>query len=139
MMRAATSFVEEVLTSDYPAPTSVEEWREVIVHTTRRQFEWAVGLDMPWLFAAEASGLPPKVGAVRVTVRSNLVPLVMEWSKAVVKDTPVNRLMISAEYRAIDELIWMVATGALELDEGVRITVARWQGLIEHSIPLLNR
>jgi len=139
MGRAATTFVEQVLTTDFPAPKDLDEWRETIPLTTRRQFEWAVGLQMPWLFAAEASGLPAKVGAVRMTVKDNMIPLVMEWSKAVIEDTPVNRLMVKAEYRAIDELIWLVATDQLELEEGVRIAVARWQGVAELAIPLLKR
>ena len=138
MGRATTSFVEQVLTTDFPAPESLDEWRAVIVQTTRRQFEWAVGLQMPWLFAGEASGLPAKVGAVRMSVKDNVIPLIMEWSKHVVADTPVNRLLVKAEYRAIDELIWLVATDQLDLEEGVRIAVARWQGVIEHAVPLLD-
>ena len=139
MGHAATTFIEEVLAIDFPAPKDVEEWREVIVKTTRRQFQWAVGLQMPWLFAGEASGLPAKVGAVRMAVKENMIAPVMEWSKNVIADTPVNRLMVKAEYRAIDELIWLVANDQLELEEGVRIAVARWQGVIEFAVPLLSQ
>jgi AcrR family transcriptional regulator len=139
MGRAATTFVEQVLSIDFPAPKNLEEWREVIVQTTRRQFEWAVGLKMPWLFAAEASGLPAKIGAARMAVMDNMIPPVMEWSRNVIDDTPVNRLMVKAEYRAIDGLIWLVATDQLDLEEGVRLAVARWQGVIEFAVPLLNR
>jgi len=137
MQKAFTTFVEQVLTVDYPAPTNVKQWRETIVHTTTQHFEWAVGLNMPWLFAGEASGLPAEMGLARVNLRQGVVPSVMEWSAAVLPDTPANRLMVQIEYRAIDELIWLVAKGELELAEGVRITVARWQGIVEHSAKIL--
>lgn len=138
MERATIGFVEQLLSNDYPPPETIEEWRAVIVQTTRSHFEWAVGLDMPWLFAGEASGLPAAVGVERRKVLDNAIPLVMAWSANVLADTETNRLLVRIEYRAIDELIWLVTTGQLDIEEAIAITVARWRGLVEHSLPLLG-
>ena len=138
MERATLGFVEQLLSNDHPPPETLEEWREVIVQTTRKHFEWAVALDMPWLFAGEASGLPAAVGVERRKVLESAIPLVMAWAASVLADTETNRLLVVMEYRAIDELIWLVTTGQLGIDEAVSITVARWQGLVEHAAPLLK-
>ena len=138
MQKAFSTFVDQVLKTDYPPPKSLKEWRETIPLTTTRQFEWGVGLGMPWLFAGEGSGLPADMGMARMNLRIGVVPLVIEWSAAVLPDTPENRLLIQIGYRAIDELIWLVATERLALEEGVRIAVALWEGIVEHSAKLLE-
>jgi len=137
MQKAFSTFVDQVLKTDFPPPANLKQWRETIPLTTARQFEWGVGLRMPWLFAGEGSGLPADMGKARMNLRIGVVPLVMEWSAAVLPDTPENRILVQIGYRAIDELIWLVATDKLEMEEGVRIAVALWQGLIERSAELL--
>ena len=137
MQKAFNTLVDQVLKTDYPPPKSLKEWRETIPLTTARQFEWGVGLGMPWLFAAEGSGLPAEMGMARVNMRIGVVPLIMEWSAAVLPDTPENRILVQIGYRAIDELVWLVATDKLALEEGVRIAVALWEGIVERSAKLL--
>jgi len=135
--QATASFAEQVLQNEYPPPKDLKEWRAVIAKTTRRQFEWAVGLEMPWMFAGEASGLTANLGYRRSRVRVDMLALVMPWSAAVLEDTPTNRLLVQCEYRAIDELIWLATLGEISVDEGVRIAVARWRGIVEKSASLL--
>lgn len=137
MEQATLSFVSQVLENEYPPPKTLKEWQSVIPKTTRRHFEWAIELDMPWMFAGEASALPAPIGFKRSQIRVDYLPLVMAWSAAVIEDNEATRIMVRAEYRAIDELIWLVTLGHLSIDEGVRISVARWRGLVEKSARLL--
>ena len=69
MEQASLSFARRVLESKYPPPKTLKEWKSVIPKTARRYFEWAIDLNMPWMFAGEASGLPAAIGFRRSQIR----------------------------------------------------------------------
>ena len=103
-----------------------------------RFLDWAEKDGQPWLFGGEGAAMSPHLAARRADLRVNLAMVILHFGRRLIRETEEAQVAIQAEGRAVDEVIWLLLSDAIERSTAERILIARFEALFEKTLPDLQ-